>query len=132
MSLLRQSPSGGPAHSPSSEQGGGAAADWPVSSPASSSSRLGVVHSSPASPAPQGPLSLNSMQIALMALKVRVARTSKFSSQPVFRVRRNLLRIQICGFIIRIADLDAAGQFNYRSGSFAAIFVAIENCEMGR
>jgi hypothetical protein len=78
MSLLRQSLSGGPAqHSPSSEQGGGPAVDWPVSSPASSSSRLGVVHSSPASPA-QGPLSLNSMQIALMALKVRVARTSEF------------------------------------------------------
>jgi hypothetical protein len=78
MSLLRQSPGGGPAHhSPSSDQGGGAAADWPVSSPASSSSRLGVVHS-PASPAPQGPLSLNSMQIALMALKVRVAHTRKF------------------------------------------------------
>ncbi len=74
MSLLRQSPSGGPAHSPGSEQ---AAADWPATSPASSSSRLGVVHS-PASPAPQGPLSLNSMQIALMALKVRVARTRKF------------------------------------------------------
>ena len=79
MSLLRQSPSGGPAHSPNSEQGGvAAAADWPASSPASSSSsRLGVVHS-PASPAPQGPLSLNSMQIALMALKVRVAHTRKF------------------------------------------------------
>ncbi len=78
MSLLRQSPSGGPAHSPSSDQSG-IVADWPVTSPASSSnssnsssSRL-VVHS-PASTA-QGPLSLNSMQIALMALKVRVART---------------------------------------------------------
>ncbi len=73
MSLLRQSPAGsGPAHSPNSEHGGGAATDWPVSSPASSS-RLGVVHNSPASPL-QGPLSLNSMQIALMALKVRVSR----------------------------------------------------------
>ncbi len=77
MSLLRQSPSGGPAHSPNSDQGGGgAAANWPVTSPASSS-RLGVVHS-PASPA-QGPLSLNSMQIALMALKVSVTYLSVFS-----------------------------------------------------
>jgi hypothetical protein len=82
MSLLRQSPSGGPAHSPGSDQGGGAAADWPVTSPASSSnsSRLGVVHS-PASPV-QGPLSLNSMQIALMALKVSCTYPTVFLTDP--------------------------------------------------
>jgi hypothetical protein len=99
MSLLRQSPSGGPAQSPSSDQGGGGAADWPVTSPISSS-RV-VVHS-PASPA-QGPLSLNSMQIALMALKVRVACTQI----PPVSISRQISY----GSIIRIADLDAADQF---------------------
>jgi hypothetical protein len=125
MSLLRQSPSGGPVHSPDSDQGGGgAASDWPATSAASSSSRLGVVHSSPASPA-QGPLSLNSMQIALMALKVRVVRTrippaSQYS-------RQYFLRIRVCVSVIRIADLDAADQF-ITDLDYFAIFVVEKIC----
>ncbi len=127
MSLLRQSPAGGgPAHSPSSEQGGGAAADWPASSPASSSSsgRLGVVHS-PASPAP-GPLSLNSMQIALMALKVRVAPYANSSGQPVFRFIRQYF---VTDPDLRIRNPNCGsgrGRPVYcGSGVYLAIFVAI-------